>query len=122
MLAATSHWLYMTLRKLGREEQARAVLEPIHADMEIIENRDYHRLLLMYRGEIDADALWAEVSADTSGNRFPTIAYGIGNWQLANGDREGALEIFEQVVEVESWAAFGYIAAEAELTRKARPE
>ena len=47
LLVATSHWLYMTLRRLGRDDEARQVLKPIHADMYIIENHSYHRLLLM---------------------------------------------------------------------------
>ena len=32
----------------------------IDAEMDIIENGTYHRLLLMYKGELDADALLAE--------------------------------------------------------------
>jgi tetratricopeptide (TPR) repeat protein len=57
MLAATTHWLYMTLRRLKRDEQARQSLEPIHAEMEIIENMAYHQLCLFYKGEIPAESL-----------------------------------------------------------------
>ena len=31
MLVATTHWLWMTLRRLGREDEARAGLAPLHA-------------------------------------------------------------------------------------------
>jgi tetratricopeptide (TPR) repeat protein len=39
MLVATSHWLYMTLRRLGRDAEAARVLEPIRPDLDVIENR-----------------------------------------------------------------------------------
>ena len=47
----------MTLRRLGRPAEAEQVLEPISTDMEIIENAAYHKLLLMYRGEIAPEEL-----------------------------------------------------------------
>jgi hypothetical protein len=34
MLVATSDWLYMTLRRLGRDAEAAAVLEPVRAGTE----------------------------------------------------------------------------------------
>jgi S1-C subfamily serine protease len=116
MLSATSHWLYMTLRRLGRDDAARAVLDPIHADMDIIENHDYHRLLLMYRGELHADDL-LESAREAGGVGYASTAYGVGNWYLADGDRKRAARIFEQIVSGKEWAAFGFIAAEAELAR-----
>ncbi|KKK85243.1 hypothetical protein LCGC14_2775240, partial [marine sediment metagenome] len=36
-LVATSYWLYMTLRYLGKETEANGVLESITSDMDIIE-------------------------------------------------------------------------------------
>ena len=47
---ATTHWLYMTLRLLGREKDAAAVLEPIHEDMNVIESMTWH----YYNGRTDA--------------------------------------------------------------------
>ncbi len=87
MLVATSHWLYMTLRRLKREEEARRVLEGITADMDIIENRDYQRLLLMYKGETTPERLLADASKEKSGVGYATIAYGVGNWHVYNGRR-----------------------------------
>jgi tetratricopeptide (TPR) repeat protein len=42
MLCATTHWLYLTLRRLGNHDEAEALLEPIDAGMDVIENRTYH--------------------------------------------------------------------------------
>lgn len=118
MLVATSHWLYMTLRRLGRDAEAAQVLEPIRADLDVIENTAYHRLLLMYKGELPVDSL---LSASASAALDDvTTAYGVGNWYLYTGERARAEQIFERIVATGSWAAFGAIAAEAELQRSSR--
>jgi tetratricopeptide (TPR) repeat protein len=121
MTVATSHWLYMTLRRLGRDAEARTVLEPISAGMDVIENGSYHRLLMMYKGETDADALLA--SAQAGGLDAVTIGYGVGNWHVYNGRRDRAMQIFRDIVEKHAtqWPAFGYIAAEAEVARRRQP-
>ena len=107
----------MTLRGLGRHEDADLVLEPIRAEMEIIENRDYHRLLLMYRGEIDAAEIMAEVSEDPSSVGFASTAYGVATWYGCNRDHERAVEILDQILAGEQWSAFGFIAAESDMAR-----
>ncbi len=115
MLVATSDWLYMTYRRLGLEDEAAAVLEPITQDMEILENTAYHSRLLMYKGQVEPDSLLDPEGTDAL--QLATQGYGVGNWFLYNGDRVRAREIFEQILEGGSWAAFGFIAAEAELAR-----
>lgn len=119
MLVATSHWLYTTLRRLGREEEAARVLEPIHAGLDVIENRAYHRLLLLYRGEATADELLAE-AGEAGSLDFATVAYGVAAWHLYHGREAEATALFEQIVAAGQWPAFGHLAAEAELARRAR--
>jgi tetratricopeptide (TPR) repeat protein len=113
MFVATSDWLYMTLRRLGRDAEAAAVLEPVHADMRILENDAYHHRLLMYRGELEPDLL---LQADTDDPvQLATYGYGVGNWYLYNADNDRAHAIFRRILDGPGWAAFGYLAAEAEL-------
>ena len=119
MLVATSHWHYMTLRRMGREDEAAAVLEPIHADLDVIENHTYHRLLLMYKGELTPEQLLDDIREEDA-LQNATMAYGIGNWFLYNGDADRAREIFEEILTGPQWAAFGYLAAEAELASQPR--
>jgi tetratricopeptide (TPR) repeat protein len=118
MLVATTNWLYMTLRRLDRVGEARQALEPITADMEIIENGSYHRLLMVYKGIEKADAL--ATSLKEGGLDAVTIGYGLGNWHLYNGRRDQAMAQFRAIVQqsANQWPAFGYIAAEAELARR----
>jgi tetratricopeptide (TPR) repeat protein len=115
MLVATSDWLYMTLRRLKRDDEARAALEPIREKMDILENGAYHARLLMYKGLRTPDAVLNLNTADDV--QIATQGYGVGNWYLVNGDRTKAKEIFDRVLAGKAWAAFGYIAAEADVAR-----
>jgi tetratricopeptide (TPR) repeat protein len=115
MLVASSHWLYMALRRLGRSEAAEKVLAPITPELPVIENGVYHRLLLMYAGRVAPDSL---LGAGMGSVEDVTLAYGVGNWHLYNGREQQALSIFRRMVESPQWAAFGYLAAEAELARR----
>jgi tetratricopeptide (TPR) repeat protein len=116
-LVATSHWLYMTLRRLNREPDAAKVLESISEGMEIIENDGYYRLLLMYKGTVSPEDLLAETLKQTGSAGSNSILYGIGNWYLYNRRRDDALRVFRQMVTGDQWTSFGYIAAEADLNR-----
>jgi tetratricopeptide (TPR) repeat protein len=114
-IAATSDWHWMTLMRLGRKGDAAKVLERITPKMEILENGSYHRRLLMYKGLEKPEALLDPVKADAL--TIATQGYGVGNWYLVNGDQARARDIFQKVVSGTYWAAFGYIAAEADLQR-----
>jgi tetratricopeptide (TPR) repeat protein len=117
MLCATSHWLYMTLRRTGRTREAKDLLKPIRGDLDVIENRSYLRLLLFYKGALPMDSLLVAAAGDTSAIADAATGYGIGNWQLYNGHAASAESIFRRVIADPQWPAFGHIAAEAELKR-----
>lgn len=120
MLSATSHWAYLTLRRLGRDGEAARVLLPISADMDIIENDGYHRLLLMYKGEIPASEIEAEYREGGASASTASIGYGIATWYRLEGSEPRGTSILEDLVENAPWAAFGVIAAEADLARERR--
>ena len=113
-LVATSDWLYMTLRRLGRASEAAAVLAPITAGLDVIEDEAYKNRLLMYKREKQPEELLGGKDDPVD---LATYGYGVGNWHLYNGEPARAREIFEKVVAGPQWNAFGYIAAEAELAR-----
>ncbi|MGE0453372.1 MAG: prolyl oligopeptidase family serine peptidase [Vicinamibacteria bacterium] len=114
-LVATSDWLYMTLRRLGRAEEAAKLLEPIRADLDVLDNTAYLNRLLLYKGLKQPEEVLDPATDD--GVQIATQGYGVGNWYLVNGDAAKARGIFERVVAGSQWAAFGFIAAEAELLR-----
>ncbi len=119
LLVATSDWMVMTLRRLGRADETAPLLAAITADMEIIENDSYHRRLLMYKGELAAEDLLDLRAVDDPDQalNIATQGYGVGNWYLTVGEESQAIEVYERILDGTSWAAFGYIAAEADLAR-----
>ena len=110
MDVAARYWLYLTLRRLGRSAEAAAVLEPVRADLDIIENRSYHRLLLVYKGLLTADSITRGEGVDGA-----TTAYGLGAFMLVQGDAIQAEYFFRRAMSGGQWPSFGFIAAEAEL-------
>jgi len=113
-LVATSDWLYMTLRRLNRDGEAAQVLEPITRDLKVIENTAYWDRLLMYKDEQKPEDLMGQGGDDVG---LATYGYGIANWYLYSGQTERAKELFNRILQGTGWAAFGFIAAEADLAR-----
>ena len=117
MLVATKHWQYMTLRRLGRKDEADRAVASVPADLEIIENGDYYSLVKIYKGIEGGDPLlnqW-ETTHDNLSNA--SVGYGLGNRFLYHDKPEEAAKVFRKIVAGNQWASFGYIAAEADLRR-----
>jgi tetratricopeptide (TPR) repeat protein len=115
-IVSSSDWLYMSLRRAGRSDEAARVLEPIRREMTVIENGSYHRRLLLYKGVLPPDSLLAT----GDGLDMATQGYGVANWHLYNGRPREAEELLWRITAAENWASFGYIAAEADLLRIAQ--
>jgi tetratricopeptide (TPR) repeat protein len=115
MRVATTHWAYMSLRLLGRDEEAAALLEPIRADMNILESMAYHQLCLLYKGEGEIATALAAGITPAGGD---SAMYGVGNWHYYNGRVDEARAMFERMIAESGWSSFGRIAAEADLLRR----
>ena len=114
---STGHWLYMSLRRLGKDAEARRMLSQFRKEMDVIENQTYHRLMLLYKGELPVDSVLSVGPSGEMSVTDATAAYGIGNWHFYNGRAAEAEAVFRRIMGGGQWAAFGYIAAEAELAR-----
>lgn len=116
---AAADWLYMSYQRAGMKIEAQETLDQIPADtMNIIENDSYYLRLQMYKGLIPADDLLKVSAANEDISlALATQGYGVGNWYMIKGDTARAVEIFKQVVGGKNFSAFGFIAAEAELSR-----
>jgi len=93
---------------------------PENPEMKIIENHSYFRRLLMYQGQESPDSLLQvhdEADEDAKYLTLATQGYGVANWYYYHGQQAQALKILNDIIDTDSWAAFGYIAAEADLTR-----
>ena len=115
MYVAAVNWEYITLRKLKRDKEADALLITIKPGIEIIENKDYLDILLMYRNK-DEKALVEKTRAQETISSA-TLGFALGNYYLLKGEQDKAIDIFRKITGGNQWSSFGFIAAEAELGR-----
>ena len=117
MLVATKHWQYMTLRRLGKKEEANKAVESVPIDLEVIENGDYYALVKIYKGLEGGARLLEQFETTPDNLSNASVGYGLGNRFLYHNKPEEATKFFRKIVSGNHWASFGYIAAEAELKR-----
>lgn len=116
MKVATSYWLYLTLKRLKKDPEAEQTAAKINKNMDIIEDFEYHDLMLMFRGEKEPGSLMDPTSKESLSQA--TVGYGVAMWYQLNGNPEMAEQIFQKILESDQWPSFGYLAAEAELARQ----
>lgn len=115
MKVATLNWLNIVLRKQGRQKDAEQHLKVVSNDMEIIENRDYFDILMMYKTNDDNKLVEKTRDQQTLSNA--TLGYALGTYYQLRGNKAKAKELFEKVVAGKQWSSFGFIAAETELAQ-----
>ncbi len=114
---AMLNWKYAALRRAGRHDEGRKLLDGVREGMAVKENVAYLQALLFYRGERNEDVF---KSANLTGSSLMALGYPIANFALINGDTKKACELFRNLVaNDENWNAFGFIAAEVEISRGA---
>jgi tetratricopeptide (TPR) repeat protein len=115
-----SNWLYVSLQRAGKQEEAAKALARITPDVKNTEPHLYFylRLLRFYQGQLTAEQVLPAQPApgDTEAElSFDTVNYGVGNWRVYHHDRAGALGLFKNVVKGEAWNAWGFVGSEVEL-------
>ena len=117
---AVSEWLYRSLRRAGRHAEAAALLAGIPGDLAVQENEAYYRTLLFYKGaRTEAQVLTDDAFKENTG---VTVGYGLANFHLAEGRADKACALMRRLVQDDAhWNAFGFIGAEADLTRANGP-
>jgi tetratricopeptide (TPR) repeat protein len=116
-LVSQTHWLYMALRRAGHDAEAAVVLEPVRDDLDVIENGSYYKLVRLYKGSLSLAAVDSASTAGVRNSSDASLAYGLANWHLYNGDTARAVSAFKRIVASGQWGSFGFIAAEADLAR-----
>ncbi len=111
---AASDWLYMSYRRAGKKEDGGRALARITPDMKVEENKSYFDRLMFYKGVKKESDIINDKMTDLE---IATVGYGIANWHFYNGDKAKAKELFQKITSGKYWPAFGFIAAETELTR-----
>jgi len=114
-LVSATHWRYLTLRRLGRSDEAARALDAIAPGLDVIENASYYSLCQMYMGTRTADDVLGAAGTGPSG---AAVVYGVSAWHAIQGRRAEARALWQRLVEGPDWAPFGVIAAEADLARE----
>jgi|SRR5579862_142843 len=121
-----SNWLYVSLRRAGKEQEATQVLTRITPEVKNTEPHLYFylRLLHFYQGQLTEEAVLPPPAAgpeDLEGElAYDTVGYGVGNWRLYHHNVSGAADLFRSVVKGEAWNSWGFIGSEMELVRGAK--
>jgi len=111
---AVTHWLWSTRMRLGDVGGAGAAVAGITKDMDIVENKSYHQLCLLYGGKMTVAEL--QVGEGSSG---AALRFGLAHYRLVTEGMAVARPQLEALAGDPGWAAFGVIAAEAEVARSA---
>ena len=114
MYAATANWYYITLLKLGKTRAAANLLATVEETPALIENEDYHLILMLYKKNDPMPNPMAFL-AQHQDLSLASFGYGLGNFLLEKGRCAEARQVFERVTSSRQWSAFGYIAAEKAL-------
>jgi hypothetical protein len=110
------YWHYLSLRRLGRDADAKAVLADYHPRMQIRDNDAYFAIVRAFAGDVPAEVFAPAADATHSTNL--AMAYGLGAFRLINGQRDEAFTMFSKLAANPAWPSFAVIAAEAELARQ----
>lgn len=104
MLVPTAYWTYLAHRKLGEHDEARAAIEAVPAELDLIENQIYHRAVRVMQG--------LEPLAALSDTKDSTIKFAAAmEHRFAGREAEAARLLREIVVE----NAQGHWPSEVEL-------
>jgi len=119
---SSSNWLYVSLRRAGKNAEADKVLARIKPDVKIEDPHDifYLHLLRFYQGKMsEKEVLPAAPQGDDLDGElaFDTTAYGVGNWNLTHHKAKRAKELFSTVLQGQAWNTFGFVGSEVELKR-----
>ena len=113
-LVSATHWLYLTLRRHGRADEAARALDGIVPGLDVVENSSYYSLCQLYKGMRTEDDV---LKAAGSGSSGAAVVYGVAVWRDINGRAGDANALRRQLTDGPDWAPFGVIAAEADLAR-----
>ncbi len=114
---STTHWLYMSLRRAGRDDEAAQAIVPITPAMTVIENDAYFRLNQLYKGQLPPDSVLKVGPTGEMSVTDATAAYGVANWHLENGRTADGRLLLQRIIDGGQWGAFGFLAAEVDLAR-----
>lgn len=114
MYMSTAYWLYITLKRDGKDLEAKALLETVEVGLPLIENEEYYEMLLLYKGILREDQLLDKLKSSGGSQQNATLGYAMGMYFLLKNQPDKAKSMFKEVLSGNQWSSFGFIAAERE--------
>ena len=112
-IVAITDWYWMTLKRLGLDDEAAKLLEPITTNMDYGENIAYFSRLMIYKGIDQPQERPLPDNKDTA-IQWVTFTYGLANYYSFIGEKEKSDRLLNQLLEMDKYNlyyAFGYLAA-----------
>ncbi|MEM7518139.1 MAG: tetratricopeptide repeat protein [Planctomycetota bacterium] len=119
---SSMYWATLSLMRLELYPDMAAVLAGLPAEPDVIENQDYLTLVRLFRQEIPPEEV-----LQGSGLQFATLGFGVAQYHLGRtaieferatqAETVDPNDIYLRILDESPWAAFGHLAAEAELSR-----
>ena len=113
MFISAANWYNNSLRKAGRISEADEFLKNINPNVELIENHDYLRILKLYINKVEINDP-IDFLKNEAGLGAASYGYGLGLYLSLKREKDKANLVFNHILNLKQWGAFGYIAAEAE--------
>jgi len=102
--AATGFWQYLALRKLGRHDDAKAIVDAVPEEADLVENSDYHDGVRFFKGTLSEEELLPRAGLNAK--------FGIAMVHLLEGRTDkGTMMLMDLVV----GSSQGYWPAETEI-------
>lgn len=90
MRVPTAYWTYIAYRKMGEHQKARAAIDAIEPDLQLIENGIYYQAVKIMQGRLKP--------ADVAGTTDSTIKFAIAMERRFAGDEAGAKALLTEIV------------------------
>ena len=108
-------WLYPSLHKAGRGEDAARALDEALA-IEVKPDTAYLNRLMLFKGTLSEEEAVKQMEANPL--QQATVGFSIGLWHELNGRADKAREYYQKATASEARTAFGHVAATNALSRR----
>lgn len=125
-LCASTDWYWMTLKRLGRDEEAQALIDKVKPEMgeglDEMGGLGYFNRIMVYKGVNPPESLLPKEGDDNTALRLVTQGFGLANYYNTIGEEEKCVEMLKKVVQAGAasrwYSAFGCLAAHVDLKRR----
>jgi hypothetical protein len=112
MEVAAAYWQHVAGERAGTLDEHGDLARGVAADLDVVENRAYHRLCLILTGRLEPAALDGGGEDELQDASF---LYGLARWHAEQGRAAEARATLERIVREAPPASFARVAAEVDI-------